>query len=294
MSTEVIQELCRNLENTLHDRLTVIQDILKTTKQPTGGAGSSDLQNRLQDLERRIESLDEYAMGEVRTLAYNHDMLEKRVELLESTIKQMVETLQTVNTTIGSLQTRMDDERPVEAVEAQVEIEEAQEAALNADVDILATETKAKESLVKAVEKLSVEEEEEEVEEEEVEEEEVAEEEDEEEEEAEEELDLEVFTYKKKSYARDQNNNVYAVDEEGAAEISEIVGIWNPTTKKIDPVPQEEEAPELEAFEYQKKTYCRDSDNNVYSVDEDGCADISEVVGIWNPKTKKIDRVAKV
>jgi len=282
MSTEVIQELCRNIETTLHDRLTVIQDILKTTKQSSLTGDSSAVQAKLIELEHHITNVDEYAMGEVRSLAYNHDQLEKRVELLESSMRKAAETLLTLNHTIGFLQKRIDDERPVEAVEAEVEVEETQEAALNADADAVATEAKAKESMTRAVEEL--EDEGDDVDDEE-------EEEEEEEQEEEEELDLESFTYKKKTYARDQNNNVYNLDEEGSADVSEVVGIWNPTTKKIDPVPQEEEVPELEAFDYQKKTYCRDSENNVYSVDADGCADVSEIIGLWNPKTKKIERV---
>jgi hypothetical protein len=300
MSTEVIQELFHNVESTfetnlkemqlnIHNRLKLIEEILNATKQKSPSAHHPELDKKLNDLGQALESLNEYTMSQVRTLAYNHDMLEKRVESMESSLRSASEALMTINNTIGSLQKRMDDERPVEAVEAEVEVEETQEAALNAEVDILATEAKAKATLAKAVETLAVEEEEEEEEEEVEDEVETGDEADNEEEE--EELDLEAFTYKKKSYARDQNNNVYTVDEDGAADISEIVGIWNPTTKKIDPVPQEEATPELEAFEYQKKTYCRDEKNNVYSVDDDGCADISEIVGIWNPKTKKIERV---
>jgi len=278
MSTEVIQELCRNIETTLHDRLTVIQDILKTTKQSSVTGDSTAVQTKLIELEHHITNVDEYTMGEVRTLAYNNDQLEKRVELLESSMQKATDTLLTLNHTIRSLQKRIDDERPVEAVEAEVEVEETQEAALNADADVIATEAKAKESMTRVVEELVDEGEEEE---------------EEEEEQEEEELELESFIYKKKTYARDQNNNVYNLDEEGSADVSEVVGIWNPTTKKIDPVPQEEETPELEAFDYAKKTYCRDSENNVYSVDADGCADVSEIIGLWNPKTKKIDRPEK-
>lgn len=288
MNPELVKELLRSFENKLHDQLMVIQDILTMSKANTEAGDISFVKKNLEAVASHVNSLEEYAMGEVRTLAYNHDMLEKRVELVESSLRTMMETLQTVNTTIGSLQKRMDDERPVEAVEAEVEVEETQEAALNADTDVVATETKAKKTLAKAVEELE-EPEEEEVEEEL--EEEVEEEADDEEEE--EVPDLESFTYKKKTFARDSDNNVYSVDTDGAADISEVIGIWNPVTKTIDPVPQEEETPELEAFEYQKKTYCRDAENNVYPVDADGCADISESIGIWNPKTKKIDRVPK-
>jgi hypothetical protein len=255
----------------------VIQDILKTTKQSSVTGDSTAVQTKLIELEHHITNVDEYTMGEVRTLAYNTDQLEKRVELLESSMQKATETLLTLNHTIRSLQKRIDDERPVEAVEAEVEVEETQEAALNADADVIATEAKAKESMTRVVQELVDE----------------GDDEEEEEQEEEEELELESFIYKKKTYARNPNNNVYNLDEEGSADVSEVVGIWNPTTKKIDPVPQEEETPELEAFDYAKKTYCRDSENNVYSVDADGCADVSEIIGLWNPKTKKIDRPEK-
>lgn len=231
MSTEVVRELFRNFENNLRDRLRVIEDILTTTKQSSSVGDTQAVDTKLGELQRYIASVEEYAMGEVRTLAYNHDNLESRVMSLESAMRSAVDTLKTITSTVGSLQKRIDDERPVEAVEAEVELEETQEAALNADVDAVATEKKAKAALAKAVEQL--EEEEEEVEEEEVEEEEL-----EEEEVEEEELELEEFQYKNKTYYRDQNSNVYIADEDGCVDPEQIVGIWNPKTKKIDRVPQ--------------------------------------------------------
>jgi hypothetical protein len=198
MSAQVVRELFRNFENTLHDRLKIIEDILSSAKDTPSSVDVSPLLTKVSEAERYIRSVEEYAMGEVRTLAYNHDMLEKRVEMLESSMRSAAETLSTMNTTIGSLQKRMEDERPVEAVEVEAEIEETQEAAL--------TETPV-------------------------------EEEEEEEAEEEEELDLEILEYRKRTYARDQNNNVYNMDDEGAADVSQIVGIWNPKTKKIEPVP---------------------------------------------------------
>jgi hypothetical protein len=239
MSSEVVRELFRNLENTLHDRLKVIEDILSSTKQVSLSGDLSSVLSRLEVLEKHFESLDEYAMGQVRTLAYNHDMLEKRVESMESSLRSAVISFQAINETIGMLQKRMDDDKPVEAVEAERELEETQEAALNADIDAVATEQKAQKALAKAVEQLSVEEEEEEEEEEVEEEEEEVEEEEVEEEEVEEEeveLEFEEFEYKKKTYYRDQNSNVYVADEEGCIDPNEVVGVWNPKTKKIDRV----------------------------------------------------------
>jgi hypothetical protein len=241
MSSEVVRELFRNLENTLHDRLKVIEDILSNTKHSvSNNAKAEEVLEGLTKLQRYIESVEQYAMGEVRSLAYNHDMLEKRVETMERSMKSVAESFHTINDTIAMMQKRMDDEKPVEAAEVEAEIEETQEAALNADLDATQHESNAKVALVKAVEELD-EEEEEEVEEEEVEEVEVEEEEEEVEEEEveeeeEEELELEEFTYKKKTYYRDQNNNVYVADDDGCIDASQIVGIWNPTVKKIDRV----------------------------------------------------------
>ena len=262
----------------------VVEEILTAAKQTAPSGDHPELDKRLNDLEGAFESLNEYAMGQVRTLAYNHDMLEKRVELLESSMRNASEALLTINSTIGSLQKRMDDERPVEAAEVEAEIEETQEAALNADADAAATEAQAKVALAKAVEQLEEEEDEADK----------ADDEAEDDESEEEEPELEAFDYKKKTYARDVNNNVYAMDNDGCADTSEVIGIWNPVTKKIDAVPEEEvqeEEPELEAFDYGKKTYARDQNNNVYVLDDEGCADTSQVYGIWNPKTKKIERV---
>lgn len=207
MSIEVFRELSRNLENVLHDRLKVIEEVLLSTKQ-TVQTQSSDFDpteviERLTVLEGHFKNLDEYTMGEVRTLAFNHDMLEKRVESLENSMKSAVTSFQTINETIGLMQKRLDeqpvkqDEKPVEAVEVEVEEAEAQDAEADQEEEV----------------------------------------EEEEEEEEVEELEFEEFEYKKKIYHRDQHNNVYIADEEGCIDPEEVVGIWNPKTKKIERVP---------------------------------------------------------
>jgi hypothetical protein len=118
----------------------------------------------------------------------------------------------------------------------------------------------------------------EEVVEEEVVEEEVVEE--EEEAEADETPDLQPIKIKGKLYYKDDENNVYAETEDGY----EQIGIYNPKTKDIEVqeevveevVEEEEEAVEVEEFEFKGKTYQRDTENNVYL---DG-----EVIGTWNGK----------
>lgn len=198
MSSEVVRELFRNLENTLHDRLKVIEDILSSTKQSvsTNTFDASEINDRLSVLEGHFKNLDEYTMGQVRTLVFNHDQLEKRVESLEKSMKSAVESFQTINETVESLQTRLeeyekkqeDNDVAVEAAEVEAEMEEAQDAEAEEEVE------------------------------------------------EDEELELEEFEYKKKVYHRDQHNNVYIADEEGCIDPNEVVGIWNPQTKKIDRV----------------------------------------------------------
>lgn len=268
MSTEVVKELFRNLENVLHDRLKVIEDILSLAKQSqhlnsnpnSTEASLSSL--KLNELEAHLHSLDEYTMGQVRTLAFNHDQLENtvkhlesRIHSLESSMRSAVESFQVINATVGMMQTRMDDGKPVEAAEAEAEIDEAQEAALNAETDAVIVEKRAKASFSKAVEQLEEEveeedvtsdeeEEEEEVEEEEVEEEEEEVEEEVEEEEVEEEVEEEaeeeespyehIFTFEEVDYYLDKTtNNVYIPDEDGGVDPEDIKGIWSASTEKM-------------------------------------------------------------
>jgi hypothetical protein len=51
--------------------------------------------------------------------------------------------------------------------------------------------------------------------------------------------------------------------------------------------PEEEEAVELEEFEYKGATYYRDSDNNVFTTDEDGELN-EEPFGLWNEAKQRI------
>lgn len=233
MSSEVVRELFRNLETTLHDRLKVIEDILSTTRSSSAPSASefNDFEAHIRsEMKHELQRVEDQVLHQIMIGVDKRRELEARVEQVERWIRSTAETLQTINTTVGSLQKRMDDERPVEAVEVEAEIEAAQEAALNAEPDAVVVEAKAKATLQTVVAQL---EEEEEVEEEEVE----VEEEEVEEEVEEEELELEEFTFKTKTYYRDQNLNVYIADEDGAVDPSEVVGIWNPKTKKIDRVP---------------------------------------------------------
>lgn len=195
MSTEVVKELFRNLESALHDRLKVIEDILVSTKQTVTKSDfdPTEVFERLSVLEGHFKNLDEYTMGQVRTLFYNHDMLEKRVESLETSMKSAVTSFQSINETIEMMQKRIVEEaveKPVEAVEVEAEIEEAQEA------------------------------------------EEEEEEEDEDEEEESEYEHIFTFG-NKDYYIHKETQNAYIPDEEGGIDPDAIVGIWNPKTERM-------------------------------------------------------------
>ena len=222
MSSELVRELLHNFENTLRDRLKVIEDILTRTPSNT-----SDYEARFKEVESHLRSLDDYAMGQVRVLAFNHDHLEKRVELVESWMRKAADTFLTINETIGSLQKRMDDGKPVEAAEVEAEIEETQEAALNEDVTVI--EANAHQSLVKSVADLE--------EEEDGEEEEGEEEEGEGEDEGDEEEESpyqHIFTFNEIDYyVNKETNNVYIPDEDGGVDPEDIKGVWNPNTEKM-------------------------------------------------------------
>jgi DNA polymerase III gamma/tau subunit len=238
MSNDMVRELFRNLENTLHERLRIIEDIL-SNQRSSGNASLVGVEQQLHDMGTTVRLVEENTMKEIHAMTRKFDTWMQGMNKLE----------QDMNTLRVELRSRKPDERPVEAVQAELEQDLTQAAALDADVDATVVEVNAKQALKKAVQALPspihkvveeevVEEEEEEVveeeeEEEEVEEEEVVEEEEEEvvEEEEEEEEALTEFTYKGKTYYHDADYKVYVPDEDGA--VGDPVGIYDPQAKRI-------------------------------------------------------------
>jgi hypothetical protein len=94
-------------------------------------------------------------------------------------------------------------------------------------------------------------------------------------EETEEEPELKPIKIKRVQYYIDPENNLYSETEDGY----EQVGVYNPETKTIKPIEDEEEsegAVEVEDFVYKNTTYQRDADNNVYLN--------GDQIGTWNGK----------
>lgn len=226
MSSDMIRELFKSLENTLHERLRIIEDILSHSS-----ASAAKKPTVAEDVTKIFDA---------------HNLMFDNLNMRMKRLEELLEKKSPVDPDVG-----------VEAVEAVVALESAETEAMEiassslADTDTnegTKIEVAAKVALKKAVEALvpDVEEEEEEVVEEEeeveeveeeeevVEEEEVEEvvEEEEVEEEEEEEVALTPFTFRGKTYYKDNENQVYQEDDEGTV-VPEPIGLWNETMKKI-------------------------------------------------------------
>lgn len=222
MSNDMVRELFRGLENTLYERLRIIEDILAKQRE-AGNPHMSGVEKNLHEISTQMQRVETETVNQI------NDM--------NTRISKWMSQLQAdVNAVREELRKRKDDERPVELVQAQLE----QQAALDAE-NATDVEKKAKAALQKVVQGLTVQipppptieelEEEEEAEEEEEEEEaeeeeEIVEEEAEEEEEVEEEEaeELVEFTFKGKTYYHDSEYKVYIPDADGS--VGEPIGIY--------------------------------------------------------------------
>jgi hypothetical protein len=284
MSSEIIRELFRNLENTLHDRLKVIEDILQT--QPSSSTN--------QTVVARLDSLEKYTKGEFTFICSVYDKLAERVTVLEENLTKLLDKIVSSKS--------QEDEKPVEAVEAEIEVEQAEAEALDAENSAVEIETTAKVALQKAVDALP-------------------------EESAETDSSSEApqpeflsdcyennpllrFPDDASGYVYDIHIPTQEVYKQTADGDKELVGRlgqgkykqWycdassfavknRKTDEELSVGFNEEEDAESEEqlteFVYKKTTYYRDSENKVYSVDEEGDL-ISQPIGIWDETTKKI------
>jgi hypothetical protein len=224
MSTPMVRELFRSLETTLHERLSIIEELLRND-------GSMEKSMQIQRPDPAV--LDRLAKVEAQYTSFaesTHNMYVMK-NTLDSLFQMVNELSKTVRRLEASHTAVVPSREEVEEEIAHREIAAAPELA-----EAEAAEVEEQEEEVEEEEVVEEEVEEEEVEEEEVEEEEVEEEEVEEEEEGEE-LELEEFVYKRngKTYYRDPDNNVYQEDEDGNL-VDTPVGVWNPKTERIHPL----------------------------------------------------------
>ena len=214
MSVPIVRELFRGLETTLHERLTIIEELLR---KPLGGDGSIEQSMQIQrpdpavlDRLAKVESQVTRAMESFEMMIDSMNRLGSEFASLRESVKLLDASHTATNPVVEEVQQEIAKREVVGAPElAEAEAAEVEEEEV----------------------------EEEEVEEEEVEEEEVEEEEEEEVEEEEVALELEPFVYKRngKTYYRDPENNVYQDDEDGNL-IDTPIGVWNATTQRIHPL----------------------------------------------------------
>lgn len=206
-NTGMIRELFRSLEATLHERLTLIEQVIQTIEKPKVPLYDHEFVSRIERLETLLRN---HFTGE-NTTNVRDSMLEERITALEEQLASTTAELEELK------QSKQSEVQPQPSIyEDVVDNEEV-------DVD------------EEVIEEHEVLEEEEIVQEEEVVEEEVVEEEVVEEEEEAQELELEEIEYKGRTYYVDGDKNVYTTDDEGDV-VSEPIGTWN--GKKIVPLPK--------------------------------------------------------
>jgi len=220
MSVPMVRELFRGLETTLHERLSIIEELLR---KPLGGDGSIEQSMQIQRPDPAV--LDRLAKVEAQASRFfdTYEMLLESVNSITNTVNRLYSEVATVRESVKVLEASHTASAPIaEEVQQEIANREAVSAPELAEAEAAEVEEQ--------------EEEEEEIEEEEEVEEEVEEEEEEEVEE-EQELELESFVYKRngKTYYRDPENNVYQDDEDGNL-IDTPIGVWNEITQRIHPL----------------------------------------------------------
>jgi hypothetical protein len=210
MSVAMVRELFRGLESTLHERLSIIEELVRKS---VGGDGSMEESMQIQrpdpavlDRLAKVESQSAKAMDSFRMMIDSMNHLTHEIALIRESVR-VLEASHTASVPVA------------EEVQQEIAHREVVSAPELAEAEAAEAEEEEEEE---------VEEELEEAEEEEVEEEEVEEE---------QELELESFVYKRngKTYYRDPDNNVYQDDEDGNL-IDTPIGVWNETTQRIHPL----------------------------------------------------------
>ena len=223
MSTEpLIRELFRNLEGNLHERLVMIEQILNAVEKPKVPLYDNEFVGRIEALERSqqrpVEAEERFAaLEEAMTKMYVELESLKRhrpAEVIAPAVAPAVAKAPVVAPVVAKAPVVAPAvaKAPVVAPAVAPAVAKAPAAAKEA------TPPQWEEDEVEV--EVEVDEEEVEVDEEEVE---------------EEALELDEFEYKGRTFYKDQNNLVYAIDEEGEVVTDEPIGQWN--GKRIVAVP---------------------------------------------------------
>ena len=225
MSTDqMVHELFQNLEKTIHERLQVIEEVIRSK-----GIGGRAASNVLDNLSYRVGMLEAERSGATPAVHVHREeapVKSSDVNVVEpsSPSTLFINAMKDLEITFRNVPNQMpedDDEEEEEEAEEEEEEEEAEEEEADEEE---AEEAEAEEA--EEEEEADEEEAEGEVQEEEAQEEEAQEEVQEEEEEG-----LEEFTYKTRTFYRDNSTNfVYIANESGEPE---HVGRWDPDRSRV-------------------------------------------------------------
>lgn len=282
----MIRELFRGMESSLHERLTLIQELLERNSSAPSELGTIEKSLQIQRVDPVFTDRLSKMEGQIKKVEEGHVHLMKLFDIqMKEIMKQIVETslsfkqdllqvhadlkrLDAAQTAVVPSVEEVEDEIETERLQAAPEVAEAEAAELDCDNE-----------------------------------EDEGEEENEEEAEENEESNengLYPLTYQGVigKYFRDDDNDVFVETEDSYKQ----VGKWDPVAKTITFVEEEEEVEEDEneeeeemnfkPIEYKGNTYyCDEETNLVYVADEDGAVDADMPVGRWNAQTKKITRL---
>ena len=224
MSAPMIHELFRGLERTIHERLEIIEEMVRRGPSgPTGPTGPvrvgpTGAEPWSVAILHRLEALERRECPDTEKIMRGHAYLLARIDALEEELRNKPSSLIPPHPLVGI---EIVPKKEVTLVDHNPErINEADRLLLNSSARKALQEEEEAEEEVVAEEEVELAEEEELVEEE-------------EEEEAEDEAEeLEEFEYKGATYYRDGEKNVFMTDEDGEL-IPTPIGVWSEVKKRI-------------------------------------------------------------
>ena len=178
-SETMLRELFRGLETTIHERLNLIEQVVRSTEKPKVPLYDNEFI-------RRIERLEELVVCQPADTS----LLEERLSALEFAMTEVMRRLDTPAPAPSRAPVK--EEEP-EVIETNIVVDEEDEQVVEEQEEEVAQEEEEEELV---------------------------------EEEEEEELELEPFEWQDETYGKDSENQIYSLDEDGAANPTPV-GKWN-------------------------------------------------------------------
>lgn len=199
MSKEIISQIFRSLEASIHERLKVIEDLMMTSLNESKPQEFKPLEVTVENGERTVTVAED-----PRFAALSDQIVALTARLDSFVAKDRAPNTILLTSTLDVFPEEEDEVQPSSSVKEDAEVEVPPEIELQAEEE---AEAEAEAD---------------------------AEEEAEEEEAEEEDFELVELEYKGTTYYRDEKTNkVYLPDDDGAIDPEQPLGIWNLQTKKI-------------------------------------------------------------